>query len=197
MESFAIIGLGNPGTKYNRTRHNLGFWLVDELARREKVIYKTNKQYHAEVGQMRRKESKVLLVKPMNYMNESGEFLSPLLSYFGCSADNAIVVHDEIAFPLGEVKISRNKGAGGHNGVKSVISAIGSGFVRFRLGIGPNLNPEVNLADYVLSKLSLTEWALLQTRKDCFFQSLFNLLDDGVDVAMNIINQTNRSPKPT
>ena len=197
MESFAIIGLGNPGTKYNRTRHNLGFWLVDELARREKVIYKTHKQYHAEVGQMRRKESKVLLVKPRNYMNESGEFLSPLLSYFDCSADNAIVVHDEIAFPLGEVKISRNKGAGGHNGVKSVISAIGSGFVRFRLGIGPNLNPEVNLADYVLSKLSLTEWAFLQTRKDCFFQSLFNLLDDGVDVAMNLINQTNRSPKPS
>ena len=90
---------------------------------------------------MRRKESKVLLVKPMNYMNESGEFLSPLLSYFDCSADNAIVVHDEIAFPLGEVKISRNKGAGGHNGVKSVISSIGSGFVRFRLGIGPKPQP--------------------------------------------------------
>ena len=81
MERVAIIGLGNPGTKYHRTRHNLGFWFVDELAQREKAIFKANKQYHAEVAQMPTKESKVLLVKPMNYMNESGKFLSPLLSY--------------------------------------------------------------------------------------------------------------------
>ena len=197
VERVAIIGLGNPGTKYHRTRHNLGFWLVDELAQREKAIFKANKQYHAEVAQMPRKESKVLLVNPMNYMNESGKLLSPLLSYFKCSADNAIVVHDEIAFPLGEVKISRNKGAGGHNGVKSVISSIGSEFTRFRVGIGMKPNPEVNLADFVLSKLSLSEWAFLQERKDYLCQALMNLLDDGVDIAMNLINQTNRSPKPS
>ena len=127
---------------------------------------------------------------------DQNSFSSPTLNK-KLNEDLSTLNQKSIVLPLGEVKISRNKGAGGHNGVKSVISAIGSGFVRFRLGIGPNLNPEVNLADYVLSKLSLTEWALLQTRKDCFFQSLFNLLDDGVDVAMNIINQTNRSPKPT
>ena len=197
MERVAIIGLGNPGTKYHRTRHNLGFWLVNELAQREKVIFKANKQYHAEVAQMRRKECKVVLVKPMSFMNQSGEFLSPLLSYFECSADHAIVVHDEIAFPLGEIKVSRNKGAGGHNGVKSVLSSIGSGFARFRVGIGMKPNPEVNLADFVLSKLSAEEWTFLQERKDYLCQSLLNLLDDGVDVAMNLINQTNRSPKPS
>jgi PTH1 family peptidyl-tRNA hydrolase len=197
VERLAIIGLGNLGAKYQRTRHNLGFWLVDELAQREKVIFKVNKQYHAEVAQMRRKESRVVLVKPMSYMNESGKFLSPLLSFFECSADNAVVVHDEIAFPLGEIKVSRNKGAGGHNGVKSVISSIGSGFARFRVGIGMKLDPEVDLADFVLSKLSAEEWAFLQTRKDYLCQSLLNLLDDGVDVAMNLINQTHRSPKPS
>ena len=99
-------------------------------------------------------------------MNESGKFLSPLLSYFK-SCRSQIVVHDEIAFPLGEVKISRNKGAGGHNGVKSVISSIGSEFTRFRVGIGMKPNPEVNL-DFVLSKLSLSEWTFLQERKDYF-----------------------------
>jgi len=197
VESFAIIGLGNPGTKYHRTRHNLGFWLVDELAQREKAIFKSNKKYHAEVAQLPRKESKVLLVKPMNYMNESGKFLSPLLSYFKCPVGNAIVVHDELAFPLGEVKVSRNKGAGGHNGVKSVISSIGSEFTRFRVGIGMKPNPEVNLADFVLSKLSLTEWTFLQERKDYLCLALLNLLDDGVEIAMNLINQTNRSPKPS
>jgi PTH1 family peptidyl-tRNA hydrolase len=197
VESFAIIGLGNPGTKYHRTRHNLGFWLVDELAQREKAIFKSNKKYHAEVAQLPRTESKVLLVKPMNYMNESGKFLSPLLSYFKCPVGNAIVVHDELAFPLGEVKVSRNKGAGGHNGVKSVISSIGSEFTRFRVGIGMKPNPEVNLADFVLSKLSLTEWTFLQERKDYLCLALLNLLDDGVEIAMNLINQTNRSPKPS
>ena len=197
MERLAIIGLGKPGSKYQRTRHNLGFWLVDELAHREKAIFKENTRYHAEVAQMRRKECKVILVKPMNYMNASGEFLSPLLSYFECSAENTMVVHDEIAFPLGELKVSQNKGACGHNGIKSVISSIGSGFTRFRVGIGMKSHPEVNLADFVLSKFSPQEWTFLQTRKDYLCQSLLNLVDDGVDIAMNLINQTNRSPKPT
>jgi PTH1 family peptidyl-tRNA hydrolase len=197
VERLAIIGLGNPGSKYQRTRHNLGFWLVDELAQREKVILKKNKQYHAEVGQLRRNECMVVLVKPMTYMNDSGKFLPQLLSHFDCSVDHTIVVHDEIAFPLGALKVSRNKSAGGHNGVKSVISSIGSGFARFRVGIGTKPDSEVNLADFVLSKLNSEDWALLQARKNYLCQSLSNLLDDGVDIAMNLINQINRSPKPS
>jgi PTH1 family peptidyl-tRNA hydrolase len=197
VERLAIIGLGNPGSKYQRTRHNLGFWLVDELAQREKVILKKNKQYHAEVGQLRRNECMVVLVKPMTYMNDSGKFLPQLLSHFDCSVDHTIVVHDEIAFPLGALKVSRNKSAGGHNGVKSVISSIGSGFARFRVGIGTKPDSEVNLADFVLSKLNSEAWALLQARTNYLCQSRSNLLDDGVDIAMNLINQINRSPKPS
>lgn len=196
MEKLAIIGLGNPGAEYQKSRHNLGFWLIDALAEQENLTFKENKQFHAQVTHMQRKERKFLLVKPMSYMNESGKFLSSLLSYFDCSPSDSIVVHDEIAFPLGQLKISQNKGAGGHNGVKSVISSIGSSFVRFRVGIGTKPHPEVKLADFVLSKLSKQEWAFLQTRKDCLCNSLLDLLDRGVDATMNLINQTRRLSEP-
>ena len=196
VEKLAIIGLGNPGAEYQKSRHNLGFWLIDALVEQENLIFKENKQFHAQVTHMQRKERKFLLVKPMSYMNESGKFLSSMLSYFDCSPSDSIVVHDEIAFPLGLLKISQNKGAGGHNGVKSVISSIGSSFVRFRVGIGTKPHPEVKLADFVLSKLSKQEWAFLQTRKDCLCNSLLDLLDRGVDATMNLINQTRRSSEP-
>jgi PTH1 family peptidyl-tRNA hydrolase len=196
VEKLAVIGLGNPGAEYQKSRHNMGFWLVDALAEQESLTFKENKQFHAQVTHMQRKERKFLLVKPMSYMNESGKFLSSLLSYFDCSPSDSIVVHDEIAFPLGLLKISQNKGAGGHNGVKSVISSIGSSFVRFRVGIGTKPHPEVKLADFVLSKLSKQEWAFLQTRKDCLCNSLLDLLDRGVDATMNLINQTHRSQEP-
>ena len=196
VEKLAIIGLGNPGAEYQKSRHNLGFWLIDALVEQENLTFKENKQFHAQVTHMQRKERKFLLVKPMSYMNESGKFLSSLLSYFDCSPSDSIVVHDEIAFPLGQLKISQNKGAGGHNGVKSVISSIGSSFVRFRVGIGTKPHPEVKLADFVLSKLSKQEWAFLQTRKDCLCNSLLDLLDRGVEATMNLINQTRRSSEP-
>ena len=170
----------------------MGFWLVDALAEQESLTFKENKQFHAQVSQMQRKEKSFLLVKPTSYMNESGKFLSPLLSYFDCLPSDSIVVHDEIAFPLGQLKISKNIGAGGHNGVKSVISSIGSSFVRFRVGIGMKPHPEVKLADFVLSKLSKQEWTFLQTCKDRLSKALLHLLDHGEDATMNIVNQTNR-----
>ena len=196
VEKLAVIGLGNPGAEYQKSRHNMGYWLVDALAEQESLTFKENKQFHAQVSHMQRKERNFLLIKPTSYMNESGKFLSPLLSYFDCVPSDSIVVHDEISFPLGQLKISQNKGAGGHNGVKSVISSIGSSFVRFRVGIGTKPHPEVKLADFVLSKLSKQEWTFLQTRKDCLCNSLLDLLDRGVDATMNLINQTRRSSEP-
>lgn len=195
VEKFAVIGLGNPGSQYQKTRHNLGFWLLDALAERENISFKLNKKYHAEIAQMQRKESLFVLVKPLTYMNESGKFLSSLLSYTNCRPEESVVLHDEIAFPLGEAKVSRNKGAGGHNGVKSVISSIGSAFVRFRIGIGGKAHDGVDLADHVLSKISADDWSHLQSRKAFLCESLLNLLDNGVDVAMNLINQTKPAPQ--
>ena len=195
VEKIAVIGLGNPGAEYQNSRHNMGYWLVDALAEQESLKFKENKQFHAQVSHLQRNGKSFLLVKSTSYMNENGKYLSPLLSYFDCTPGDSVVVHDEIAFPVAHLKISKDKGAAGHNGVKSVISSIGSSFVRFRIGIGMKTHPEVKLADFVLSKLSKQEWAFLQTSKDRLCKSLLHLLDHGVDAAMNLVNQSTRNPE--
>ena len=193
MANFAIIGLGNPGITYQSTRHNLGFWLLDNIAEKDNVQFKKSEEFHADYLIMKRNDKKVLLVKPKTFMNESGRYLSAILNYFRFSPENVIVVHDELTLPFGEIKISKNKGPGGHNGVSSVISSLGNSFVRFRLGIGNKPFPQMNLADFVLSKLSSEECLYLESKKDTFYNALFDILDNGIDATMNLINQTKRS----
>lgn len=193
MANFAIIGLGNPGDIYQSTRHNLGFWLLDKIAEKENVRFNSSKEFHADHLIMNRKQKKVLLVKPKTFMNESGRYLSSILNYFRCSPENVIVLHDDLTLPFGEIKISKNRGAGGHNGVNSVISSLGNSFARFRLGIGSKPFPQMKLSDFVLSKLSAEECLFLENKKDNFYDALFGILDNGIDATMNLINQTKRS----
>lgn len=193
MGNFAIIGLGNPGQVYQKTRHNLGFWLVDAIAKRENLVFQTSKNFHADHLVMSRKDTRILLVKPKTFMNESGKYLSKMLSYFRCSPTNVVVVHDELTLPLGELKISHNRGAGGHNGVASVISFIGNSFMRFRLGIGSKPHPQMKLSDFVLSRLSLEESNYLDSKKENLIDALYGLIDNGLDATMNLINQTKPS----
>ena len=136
MADFAVIGLGNPGEVYRNTRHNLGFWLLDKIAEKENVKFKNSREYHADHIIVPYNGINILLIKPMTYMNESGRYLLSILNYFRCPLANVILIHDELTLPLGELKISKNRGPGGHNGVSSVISALGSSLTRFRIGIG-------------------------------------------------------------
>ncbi len=193
MGNFAIIGLGNPGQVYQKTRHNLGFWLVDAIAERENLVFQSSKDFHADHLVMSRKNNRILLVKPKTFMNESGKYLSKILSYFRCPPENVVLVHDELTLPFGELKISHKKGTGGHNGVASVISFIGNSFMRFRLGIGSKPFPQMKLSDFVLSKLSLEECKSLDSKKENLIDALYGLIDNGVDATMNLINQTKPS----
>lgn len=195
MADFAVIGLGNPGEVYRNTRHNLGFWLLDKIAEKGNVKFKNSREYHADHSIMPYKESNILLIKPMTFMNESGRYLLSILNYFQCPLANVILIHDELTLPLGELKISKNRGAGGHNGVISVISALGSSFTRFRIGIGKKSFPQMKLSDFVLSKLTSEECTLLEQEEDNFNNALFSIFDNGVDATMNLINQTRR-PQP-
>jgi PTH1 family peptidyl-tRNA hydrolase len=195
VADFAVIGLGNPGEVYRNTRHNLGFWLLDKIAEKGNVKFKNSREYHADHSIMPYKESNILLIKPMTFMNESGRYLLSILNYFRCPLANVILIHDELTLPLGELKISKNRGAGGHNGVSSVISALGSSFTRFRIGIGKKSFPQMKLSDFVLSKLTSEECTLLEQEKDNFNNALFSIFDNGVDATMNLINQTRR-PQP-
>ena len=193
MENFAIIGLGNPGQVYQKTRHNLGFWLVDAIAKKENLAFQTSNDFHADHLVMSRKDNRILLVKPKTFMNESGKYLTKILSYFKCVPNNVVIVHDELTLPFGELKISHNRGAGGHNGVASVISFIGNSFMRFRLGIGSKPHPQMKLSDFVLSSLSLEESKYLDSKKENLIDTLYGLIDNGLDATMNLINQTKPS----
>ena len=190
MSCSAIVGLGNPGSYYAQTRHNLGFWLLDHLADSQQVVFQEKSKFSAEITKLSYAGKSFMLVKPLTFMNESGKFLKMLLSKNNCDVTDTILVHDEITLPVGRVKISKNNGDGGHNGVRSVFSNIGSNLTRLRLGIGQKKNPSMNLADYVLSKFSTEETQLLDQQKENYLNALKSLMSEGADRAMNRFNQT-------
>ncbi len=122
-------------------------------------------------------------------MNDSGRFLTKILSYFKCSSNNIILVHDDLTLPTAGLKISKNRGAGGHNGVASVISFLGNSIIRFRIGIGKNTNASKKLSDFVLSEFSDTEYHLFESNKTTFFNALFSLFENGLESTMNRFNK--------
>ena len=190
MSCSAIVGLGNPGSHYVKTRHNLGFWLLDQLADTQQVVFQEKSKFSAEITKLSYAEKSFMLVKPLTFMNESGKFLKMLLSKNNCDVTDTILVHDEITLPVGRIKISKNNGDGGHNGVRSVFSNIGTNLTRLRLGIGQKKNPAMDLSDYVLSKFSTEETQLLDQQKENFLNALKSLMSEGADRAMNRFNQT-------
>ena len=178
MSSVAIIGLGNPGLNYDRTRHNLGFWLLDKLADSYQISFKEKSKFCAEMANVSFSDKNFLLVKPLTFMNESGKFLKTLLSKNNCEISQTILIHDEINLPVGQMKVTLGRGDGGHN------------FARLRLGVGLRLNQEMNLADYVLSKFNSEEIELLEKNAENFLCALKTLMSDGVSKTMNLHNQS-------
>jgi PTH1 family peptidyl-tRNA hydrolase len=150
-----IVGLGNPGEEYARTRHNIGFWVVNELAKRAGTQPKTvGGTMQIGVGAIG--EYKVALVKPKTFVNLSGKAVNQAQQWSGCDAAHTIVLYDELDLGVGALRIRAGGGSGGHNGLKSIIAAVGPDFVRVRIGIGrplhngePSWDPDV-VADYVL-----------------------------------------------
>lgn len=132
-----IVGLGNPGSKYHETRHNVGFMLVDKIAKSVNETFTEDKVFKAEIATTRIKGEKVFLVKPTTFMNKSGEAVHALLTYFGLSIEDLIVVYDDLDMEVGKVRFRSKGSAGGHNGIKSIIAHIHSQeFNRIKIGIG-------------------------------------------------------------
>ncbi len=149
---FIIAGLGNPGIRYEATPHNLGFWVVDELARRH-AIHVSKMEWHTLTGAGRIRNKDVLLVKPQTFMNLSGAAVSQVLDYRNLTNHDLIVVHDELDLPWTALRIRKNGSAAGHNGVKSIIAALKTDlFTRVRVGIRPD-HPVRDAADYVLAPM--------------------------------------------
>jgi PTH1 family peptidyl-tRNA hydrolase len=149
----AIFGLGNPGPRYQGTRHNVGFSVIDEMARRASVGFE---QAPADALMARVRSRDVLLAKPLTFMNESGHAIGELLRYFKIDVADLLVVVDEVQLPLGKVRARARGSAGGHNGLKSVVQHVGDEFARLRLGVGRG-DSRRDLADHVLAKFEKDE----------------------------------------
>jgi PTH1 family peptidyl-tRNA hydrolase len=151
----AIVGLGNPGSKYAGTRHNVGFDVVDELARRGSIGFESAPA-EALIAKWRRPDDQVLLVKPLTFMNLSGQAVGELARYFKIEIADLLIVVDEVQLPLGKLRARQRGSAGGHNGLKSLIAHLGEEFARLRVGVGRG-GDQRNLADHVLSRFEKDE----------------------------------------
>lgn len=144
-----IVGLGNPGKKYSTTRHNVGFMVIDELLRRHSLDLNKTK-FSGNYALERIANQKVLLLEPQTYMNLSGEAIRPLMDYYNVDTDDVVIVYDDLDLPTGKIRLRQKGGPGGHNGIKSTISHLGTKeFKRIRIGVGRPSTPQP-VIDYVL-----------------------------------------------
>lgn len=182
-----IVGLGNPGNQYISTRHNVGFEAIDYIAD-EYGICLNEKKFKAIYGKGIINNERVILVKPQTYMNLSGESLRMILDFYKVETKDIIIVFDDISLNLGQLRIRLKGSAGGHNGIKSIISAIGTNeFARIKIGIGENRTYH-DLADYVLGKFSDEEKNIMDMAYKAVSKAVYKMIDD-VNSAMNIYNK--------
>jgi PTH1 family peptidyl-tRNA hydrolase len=183
-----IVGLGNPGRKYERTRHNAGFMVADALARNLGADIAQEK-HHALIGRVRIGSEDALVAKPQTYMNDSGRAVNSILRNTFAQVSDLIVIHDELDLPLGTVRVKIGGGHGGHNGLRSIVEHLGSAeFIRIRIGIGRPV-PEMDPADYVLSPFLREEQQAASDSIARAADAVSVIVSEGPQGAMNIINQ--------
>ena len=152
-----IVGLGNPGKEYEKTRHNVGFRAVEIVSQTLQTKIDRLK-FKALTRVVNHNGKKLLLVEPQTYMNASGAAVSALASYYKVKPDHILVIFDDISLPVGRIRVRRDGSAGGHNGIKSIIQSLGTDqFPRVKVGVGAKPHPDYDLADWVLSKFSAQE----------------------------------------
>jgi PTH1 family peptidyl-tRNA hydrolase len=182
----AIVGLGNPGAKYRGTRHNIGFAVVDELARRWAVAFESAPA-DALIAKWRPADAgPVLLVKPLTFMNASGEATGALARYFKIDIGDLLIVVDEVQLPLGKIRARARGSAGGHNGLKSIIAHLGDDFSRLRVGVGRG--QEGDLADHVLSRFEPGERADVERMIERAADAAATFITSGIAAVMNAYN---------
>lgn len=182
---FLIVGLGNPGSEYENTRHNIGFKVVDNIA----------KEYNIEINRQKFKGiygegfidgEKVILLKPTTYMNLSGESIREVVDFYKLTNEQVLVIYDDISLDVGRLRIREKGSAGGHNGIKSIISHLGTDiFPRIKVGVG---QPNVELVNYVLGKFNKEEMLVLNESIDASTKASRDIIKNDVKTAMNQFN---------
>jgi peptidyl-tRNA hydrolase, PTH1 family len=183
-----LVGLGNPGPQYRDTRHNVGFWVADEIARRWGLRDNWRERFDALIVRGTAAGEPVMLAKPLTFMNLSGFAVSKLAQYFQIEPADTLVIVDEVALPLGRLRARRSGSAGGHNGLKSIVEQLGtSAFPRLRLGVGRG-DERRDLADYVTSKFEPAERATMEAAVLRAADAAEMYVADGIERVMNTFN---------
>ena len=190
-----IVGLGNPGTEYARTRHNAGFQLADELAARHGATFRPEPRHRAELARARIADADLWLLKPMNYMNHSGDAVQSIASFYKVPPGSILVAYDELDFPAGVVRLRQGGGAAGHNGLRDVIAQMGDAFWRLRIGIG-HPGDRSQVLDYVLGRPSAEDASLIRSGILAAADTVPVLLKEGAQIAMNLLHSREPPGQP-
>ena len=189
-----IVGLGNPGDEYARTRHNAGFWFVDELARRHGGTFRHEPRHQGHLARVRIDGHEIWLLKPMTYMNLSGGPTRSVATFYKVPVEEILVGYDELDFPAGVVKLRQGGGSAGHNGIKDLMAQVGDTFWRFRIGVGKP--PGVGV-DHVLSRPSVADEKLIRECITAAADVVPIILEQGGQRAMNRLHTRGTPPAKT
>lgn len=181
-----IAGLGNPGKQYEKTRHNTGFLVLDEVLNKLNISLDKNK-FKADYTIYTHKSEKIIFVKPLTYMNLSGEAIAPLMKYYGLSVDDLIVIHDDLDLPVGKLRLRNGGSCGGQNGMRNIIDLLGSQNIkRVRVGIGKD--PRIPVVDYVLGKVSKEDIEVYEASIKKAADAIIYALDNDFSKVMSNFN---------
>lgn len=190
-----IVGLGNPGKEYARTRHNAGFQVIDRLAEKHNLKF-SKMMNHAIVAVGEVDGGKVVLVKPQTFMNESGAAVGPIVKFYKTPPAGLLVIYDDLDLPVAQIRMRKFGGSGGHNGMKSIIARVGTeNFPRLRVGIGRPTG-RMDPMDYVLEPFSKADLELMQITYDRAVDGIERWLRDDIERVMNVVNVGEDRRKP-
>lgn len=185
---FLVVGLGNPGPQYALTRHNIGFLALDLFAKSYNMT-SWKEEHRAHTCRMTIDGQQIMLAKPMTYMNNSGESIIPLMGFYKIPKENIVVAHDDLDIPFLDIRVQKNRGHAGHNGIRSISDLMGSAdYARLKLGIGRPPHPEMKVADYVLQKFSSEEQEKLPDFLNKAGDAIESIIFDGVQKAASKYN---------
>ncbi len=189
MAISVIVGLGNPGDQYKDTRHNVGFKVIEAFGSTHSAQWKDESRFQSSIAKIQINEQPLFLIKPQTYMNLSGVALLKFSQYYKIEPSEFMVIYDEVNINLGQIKLTVNGSAGGHNGIENILQNLGDGFTRFRIGIGPKYPPQLEISNYVLGKFLKPEVNIVNKKMKDFVDGLKLVIDSGSVLAMNQLNR--------
>lgn len=179
-----IVGLGNPGKEYKNTRHNIGFNLLDSIAKKNNYLFNEDKKFNCEMAETLINGEKVLIVKPLSFMNLSGTVVSKIRSFYDIGINDILVIQDDLDMEFGKIRIVYDSSSGGHNGIKNISECLGSQkYTRLKIGISNN--KEIDTKDYVLGKFSKDDISYLEN----IYNKLDNIINDFINMDIDELKQ--------